>query len=527
MAAQNFGMPVGDVTPDAPAKKLPGDSYSPSQGRNARNGRQAFLAALGSLGLVSAAIPAAAYQPQVFDPSHDIGQDFTAVPANTAPLGSGGMNRNVWHNIFWSGSAPQLQFTGSTGLLITSQASLNWPSTGFMTLDNSCSAGFGFGDFHWRSAIGSAKMGPGANEIMWPADGDPAWPGIIKGSDDNHISEVDVLETNYGSNGTEYSTFHFYNGAAAYHSGQMVHNPISFPAGSGDMTAMHDYDVVWGPGSLVVKVDGVVQMSAPPTQVRNDYAHGGCNYTIGAQEAMQATSLDKTPSVALQIANIWWSPTDGSAGSGTSTPIAAPAPTPPASTQAPVPAAVLTGSLPSPLLTGTQTVSGKGGKAGLQLERISQGSYTAPGSSGWVKATVQADGSWTASLVFDKAGTLAHVFAAQGGSTAVVDLVDGTPAAPPASTVPAPTPPATPVPAGLSISSVVKNGGLLLMTGAKQIGKAATLREYMDGKYLGTLRDNFADGPFSMHIAATAAGSHNLKLTLDGSTATASFAFTD
>ena len=386
-----------------------------------------LLAGPGVLAVILAAAPAAAYQPQIFNAAKDTGQDFTTVPANTPPLGSAGMNRNVWHNVFWSGSAPQLRFTGKTGLWITSQASLKWPSTGFMGLDNSCSAGFGYGDFHFRSAIGSANTGPGANEVLWPADGDPGWPGIIKGSDDDHISEADALETNYGSNGTEYTTFHFYSGTASGHNGQMLHTPITFPSGSGTMTAFHDYDIVWGPGSLVVKADGIVQMSAPPTQVRNDYAHGGCNYTLGAQEAMQATSLDKTASVALEIENMWWSATDGSAGSGTSTPIPAPAPTQPSPTPPPSPSTPLTGTLPSPLGTGTQTVSGTGGKTGLQLQRVTQGTYSAPGSSGWVVADVRSNGTWTASLSFDKPGMLAHVYAAQGGSTAVVDLVNGTP----------------------------------------------------------------------------------------------------
>jgi hypothetical protein len=393
-----------------------------------------------------------------------------------------------------------------------------------MQQDNSCSAGFGYGDFHWRAAIASASQGPGENMIMWPADGDGAWPGVIKGSDDNHIGEVDISETNYARNGTSFATFHFYNASVSGHNGQIMHLPITFPVG--DMTSMHDYDEVWGPGSLVLKVDGVVQMTAPPTQVRADYAHGGCNYTLGAQMAMQATSYDVTPTVGLYLANMWWSATDGSAGSGTSTPISQPTPTP---TPTPAPtASVLTGTLPSPLYTGTQVVSGTGGKAGLQLERITRGTYNAPGSSGWVKATVKADGTWTASLVFNNPGLTAHVFAAQGGSTAVVDLVDGTPATAPAAPAPTPTPApptTTPAAAGLTIASVAEDSGRLLLTGDKETGNAATLREFMDGTYLGSLRDNLADGAFSMHIADVAAGSHVLRLTLDGSSAAASFAF--
>ena len=87
----------------------------------------------------------------------------------------------------------------------------------------------------------------------------------------------------------------------------------------------------------------------------------------------------------------------------------------------------LSAILPSPLYTGAQTVTGTGGVAGLQLERITQGSYNTPGQSGWVAATVASDGSWSVSLTFSKPGMLAHVYAENGGSSTVVDLIDGTP----------------------------------------------------------------------------------------------------
>jgi len=307
---------------------------------NLNTGRHTVVTALASLCLLAAALPAAAYTPQVFDTSKDTGQDFTAVPANTAWNASNGINRKVWNNIWGS----QLSFSGpSKGLLVSSSAAAKWPNTGMMQATTSCSAGFGYGDFHWRAAIASANQGPGENMIMWPADGDGAWPGIIKNSDDNHISEVDVSETNYARNGTSFATFHYYNANTAGHNGQIMHLPITFPVGN--MTSMHDYDEIWGPGSLVLKVDGVVQMTAPPTQVRADYAHGGCNYTLGAQMAMQATGYDVTPAVGLYLANMWWSATDGSAGSGTSVPIAQPAPTP---TPTPAPTPVTT---TSPVLT--------------------------------------------------------------------------------------------------------------------------------------------------------------------------------
>ncbi len=79
---------------------------------------------------------------------------------------------------------------------------------------------------------------------------------------------------------------------------------------------------------------------------------------------------------------------------------------------------------------------------------------------------------------------------------------------------------------GLVISSLTEDAGRILVTGDKDTGSANTLRETMDGKYLGTLHDGMADGTFSMQIADVTAGAHVLLLTLDGSSATATYDFT-
>lgn len=52
------------------------------------------------------------------------------------------------------------------------------------------------------------------------------------------------------------------------------------------------------------------------------------------------------------------------------------------------------------------------------------------------------------------------------------------------------------------------------------------MREFMDGKYLGTLSDGLKDGVFKMTIADVTSGAHTLALILDGSTTGASYAFT-
>lgn len=103
---------------------------------------------------------------------------------------------------------------------------------------------------------------------------------------------------------------------------------------------------------------------------------------------------------------------------------------------------------------------------------------------------------------------------------------------PPVVVPPVVTPPVTPPvvvpPTGthsLTVTSLTENSGKLLLTGDKEIGSNATMREFMDGKYLGTLTDGLKDGKFSMTIADVATGSHTLALTLDGSSVGASYAF--
>ncbi|WP_428376393.1 hypothetical protein [Lichenicoccus sp.] len=104
-----------------------------------------------------------------------------------------------------------------------------------------------------------------------------------------------------------------------------------------------------------------------------------------------------------------------------------------------------------------------------------------------------------------------------GGTSAGGSASSGTPVAS-ASTAP--------VAGGLTISNLTEDSGQLLMTGDKDTGGANTMREFVDGKYLGALHDGMADGAFSMHIADVAAGAHVLSLTLDGSSATATYDFT-
>ncbi len=470
--------------------------------RGARRPRQSLLATIAGAALVCAAVPAAAYTPQVYDSTKDVGQDFTKVPANTAWNASNGINQKIWNNIWGN----QFYFAGSSGLWITSAASKGWPTTGMLQLPSSCSAGEGYGNFHYRAAMGSPNQGPGANLVLWPADNDPGWPGIIKNSDDNHIGEIDVVETGYGSNDVAYSTFHFYNGAVSGHNGSITHAPDSFL--TGDMTSMHDYDVVWGPGSLVIKIDGVVQMSAPPTQVRPDFAHGGCNVSLGAQMAMQATAYDHTPTDWIEIQNMWWSASDGSAGSGTSTPISGSGS---GSSSTPVvdtlllatPAGVVSGTAGSLTVTASYSI-------GATVSEVINGTSTT------VATTRTATGFTVPYPASIPAGsdTIKIVDGTNAASNTVTLAVAAAPVVPPPVT---PTPPTAPVSnTKLSLTGITIKGNYAYLIGSKQVGAKTTLREYVDGAYKGTLWDGMPDGAFDFQSIMLPSGTHKLMLALDG-----------
>ena len=99
-----------------------------------------------------------------------------------------------------------------------------------------------------------------------------------------------------------------------------------------------------------------------------------------------------------------------------------------------------------------------------------------------------------------------------------------------------PTPAPTPTPTGggqigASASGplafqVDQSGSAFTINVQKEVGSTATMREFIDDHYMGTVIDNFKDGSVSgIGISTLSAGSHNITLTLDGNSnyATANF----
>jgi len=408
------------------------------------------------------------------------------------------LNTNIW-SAHW-GNTNQYWFTGtSNGLMLSGSAAANWNPVGFEQAPWSKSTGEGYGLFSFKGFAGQAGQGVGICFVLWPADN--VWlpsnkPGLS--------SEIDILESWDGTkNG--YSTLHYYQ-PGSNNNGQEIHQLKV------DLTVSHTYAMDWEAGSLTFYIDGQ-QIYQNTSHVPLDFAHGGVNESMGA-EVVNGAALVTTPTVQFYVQDISYS--TANAGSV----VTPPAPTP----------SSITLSAPGTLqeasagagVTVTETVSATGMTA-LYAEVLTKAGAV---ESSWQTVSLDATGH---------ASFTAHL--AQSGDT--IRAVDST-------TSPTVTTNSTPV----TITEPVATGSVLLGQSAagplsfsvldssrggkrileldviKTVGNKATLREFIDHRYYGTLRDGLADGSFTIRTSALAAGAHSILLTLDGSTATATAAFT-
>jgi hypothetical protein len=249
--------------------------------------------------MLALAVPAAAYTPQVFNPATATGQNF---------ITSSKFDTTVWTHQYGGGYWFPNNGTDPLLLDMANYTSTPWTNTAIMQTPDGCSKGFGYGDFHWRAGIpaANANQQPGVNLILWRMDNQ--WITAALG---HIVTEDDIMEA-WSANGTGDATLHYYNTAASPN-GQNI-------TGLGLVTGLHDYDELWLAGSLVLKIDGVVIRALTGSQVPTDYKHGGCNYSLGAQVIKpNGYTMQGLPTVQLQLANMWWSASDGSGGATAST----------------------------------------------------------------------------------------------------------------------------------------------------------------------------------------------------------------
>jgi len=483
------------------------------------------------------------------------------------------LNYKLW-SATW-GNANQYNFTGtSTGLVLSTSAAANWNGVGFMQSPNSPTTGEGYGLFSFTGNAGIAGQGVGICFCLWPADNkwDPA-------SQTGKASEIDLLESMDGTK-TGFSTLHYYSGGSA--NGQNSYTFANY-----DLTKSHTYSLDWEKGSLTFFVDGT-ELWQDTTHVPVDAADGGVNRSMGVELANASYGVT-TPTVQLDVQKVTYSTSNGpniiasSPGTLQEATVGAGVTfnqTITATGLSTVYAEVLTSSgavesayqavalnsvgvgtasihlantgdyvkvadnATSPLVTATSgavtitdvpimSLSAPGTVPGIYVgagatvtETVNTTYFTGKTiyeevltSSGAVETGYQAvtltNGSATSSVHFNQTGD--YIKAVDNTTSPKMTAISG------AVTI---TPPPAITSPFISITSLSEDAGRLLMGGDKEIGKLASIKEFMDGKYLGILRSSFQDGPFSMHIADVAAGAHVLSLGLDVSTATASYSFT-
>ena len=287
------------------------------------------------------------------------------------------LNKSLWSIQY--GEANQFSF-GNGALTLTGMASENWNPVGFLQLDNSKSAGEGYGLYQYTGYT-NAGQGAGICFIMWRADDlsiDPSTP--------NAATEIDILESWDGGDTTHgYSTLHYYTTTGNW----VGDDGQTYETLNVNLTQIHTYAMDWERGSLTFYIDGK-EVYQNTTNVPLDYADGGSNEVMGA-EVEGETALVTTPTVQLHI-------TDMSYSAPVANLPAAPAPVSPQIT----------------LLGGSQTYSAAANtviQAGTGSDTISAlaGAVTVTGSAGQLTfaggaASSVADGNYGTITVFGGAG---------------------------------------------------------------------------------------------------------------------------
>lgn len=388
------------------------------------------------------------------------------------------LNTALWADNW--GYKEQYTFAGGA-LTLTGRLSQYWYPVGFKQTTPAKTAGEGYGLYQF-SGYGNPGQGIGIAFLMWRADNvflDSTTPG--------KATEIDILES-WDKSTTAEATIHYYDTTWKGNNGQTYHL-INV-----DPTKLHTYALDWERGSLTYYVDGQ-QFYQDTTHAPLDAADGGSNEVMGA-EVIHEASLVTTPTVQLHITDMSYS---------APIPVITPAPTITLS----APGAMREASAGAGV-TVTETITTTN-LAGYVYEAV----LTA---SGTVETPYKA-----VALTAGKAVLSVHL-AKSGDIIRVVDSLAATRVTA-SSTAVIITSAAAPSPKFL-VSSVVEDAGRILISGDKETGAASTMREFIDRKYVGVLRDGLKDGIFAIHAPDVAVGAHELKLTLDGVTAAAIFDFT-
>ncbi len=160
------------------------------------------------------------------------------------------------------------------------------------------SSGHGYGTYTIQAQVNANQPGPAI--ILWP--GDNNWPG----------QEIDVMEITPNGSGQQYGTVHWSAGGSDAYQAQIFYGVSAYTP--------HTYQLVWEPGLITFKVDGMVEATVN-SHVPVDYAHGGMNDTIGFLNNNSNTSItvyqvDYTPLGSTATPPVSHVPATLAAGSG-------------------------------------------------------------------------------------------------------------------------------------------------------------------------------------------------------------------
>lgn len=448
---------------------------------------------------------------------------------------------NIW------GSSSEWSLSSTNGLWLGS-AGTNYTPMGLMQTPSGNSAGEGYGAYSYTARYEYPGQNGGDYLLLWRAD--DTW---LDSSKPGTITEMDMLET-WDNSKTAMSTMHYYN-TASNNNGQIFHGTSNL-----NLTQNHVYTLDWEAGSINYYVDGKLSYTITGSSVPKDTAHGGNNQVMGVgaetetasvgmyiREAQYTSSADLA--TAGGVANVMAAQIGRMNGSSTvvTPPVTAPpVTTPPVTTPTPVltsiavsaPGTVMETSVGAGV-TVTETITAP------HATTLYEATFTSSNvmEANWQAVAINSSGVASYQASFQHSGDYVVVVdnttaaTVQGWSTAIkiTDAVVPPPVVvtppvvvPPVVVPPVVVPPVVVPPVAatsFTLSSVTEVAGKLVVIGDKESGSPATVREVVDGHYLGVIEDHAADGKFSFSLADVAAGSHTMVLSLDGSSLTASMKF--
>ena len=170
-----------------------------------------------------------------------------------------------FHESFDNGRGALNHTWGSPDTSVPGQVTLTG-HVGMMQFPGGNSAGQGYGTYTFNAKINGSEPGPAI--LLWP--GDDRWPG----------QEIDIVEVLH--DGRHYGVVHWDGG------GWDSYESVMFNGVRGG--AFHEYQVVWEPGRITFKVDGVTY-GAVTENVPADYDAGGMNNVISLMNRNPNTSV--------------------------------------------------------------------------------------------------------------------------------------------------------------------------------------------------------------------------------------------